>query len=75
MTKVDLNFDLSRPMGDDDLDAIARVHGVYGILRVILRQPGLDAVTVQWDASRLSSRDVEAALVRAGIPVLRQLVA
>jgi len=73
MTKVDLHFDLARPMGDDDLDAIARVHGVYGIQKVTLRQPGLDGITVEYDASRLMPRDVEAALVRTGIPIVRTL--
>ena len=73
MTKVDLDFDLARPMGDADLDAIARVHGVYGIQKVALKQPGLDGITVEYDASRLSPRDVEAALVRTGIPIVRRV--
>lgn len=73
MTKVDLEFNLARPMGDDDLDAIARVHGVYGIQKVALRQPGLDGITVEYDASRMSPRDVEAALVRTGIPIVRSV--
>jgi copper chaperone CopZ len=72
MTKVDLEYDLLRPLGDSDLDAIARVHGVYGIHRVKLRQPSLDAITVEYDASRLSEEDVERALLKAGIPIVRQ---
>ncbi|MBI4910530.1 MAG: hypothetical protein HY820_43355 [Acidobacteria bacterium] len=72
MTKVDLHFDLTRPLGDGDLDAIARVHSVYGIQRVILKQPSLDAVEVEYDATRMSPNDVLAALVRCGIPVARQ---
>jgi len=72
MTKVDLQYDLVRPLGDRDLDAIARVHGVYGIHRVVLKQPSLDAVSVEYDASRLSERAVEAALVRCGIPIVRR---
>lgn len=71
MTKVDLEYQLVRPLEDADLDAIARVHGVYGIQRVRLRQPGLDAITVEYDASRLMEDDVEAALLRAGIPIVR----
>lgn len=72
MTKVDLHFDLVRPLGDEDLDAVARVHGVYGFQKVTLRLPGLDGVDVQYDASRLTAEDVEAALVRGGIPIVRR---
>lgn len=72
MTKVDLEFDLVRPLGDADLDAIARVHGVYGIQRVRLRQPGLNGLSVEYDASRMMEDDVERALLRAGIPVARR---
>lgn len=71
MTKVELHYNLVRPLGDDDLDAIARVHGVYGIVRVVLKQPELNAVTVEYDASRMMVDDVEAALVRNGVPILR----
>lgn len=71
MTKVDLEYQLLRPLGDTDLNAIARVHGVYGIQRVRLRQPALDAITVEYDASRMMEDDVESALLRAGIPIVR----
>ena len=71
MTKVDAHFALTRALGDDDLDAIARVHGVYGIQRVILRQPALDSIDVEYDATRMSPNDVGAALLRAGIPISR----
>ena len=72
MTKVDLEYELMRPLDDSDLDAIARVHGVYGIQRVRLRQPGLDAITVEYDASRMMEDDVERALLRTGIPIRRR---
>jgi hypothetical protein len=71
MTKVDLHFDLVRPLVDDDADAIARVHGVYGFQRVKLAMPSMNAVTVEYDASRLTVKDVESALVQAGIPIVR----
>jgi len=72
MTKVDLEFELVRPLADADLDAIARVHGVYGIQRVRLRQPALDAITVEYDASRMMEVDVERALLTTGIPIQRR---
>jgi hypothetical protein len=53
------------------MDAVARVHGVYGIHRVILKTPEMDSLTVEYDATRLTPDDVEASLIRGGIPVLR----
>ncbi len=71
MTKVDLHFPLVRSLGDDDLDSIARVHGVYGIQRVTLTQPALDSIDVEYDASRMTPDDVARALVSCGIPIHR----
>jgi hypothetical protein len=68
MTKVTLHYDLSRQLGDQDLENIARVHAAYGIARVRVA-PSLDKITVDYDASRLTRRDVEAILSRHGIPV------
>jgi hypothetical protein len=75
MTKIDLHFDLVRPLGDDDVDVIARVHGVYGFQRVKLAMPSMNAITVEYDASRLTEKDVEAALLLAGIPIVRRQAA
>ena len=68
MTKVTLHYDLSRPLGDDDFSNIAAIQSVYGIERV---QPSaaLDKITVDYDASRLMKKDVEATLARHGLPV------
>ncbi|MBI3682212.1 MAG: hypothetical protein HY235_17670 [Acidobacteria bacterium] len=71
MTKVDLHYKLVRPLGEDELDAIARVHGVYGIQRVLLNPGSLTGIDVEFDASRLTECEVEAALVRCGIPIER----
>ena len=68
MTKVTLHYDLSRPLGDSDLENIARVHGVYGMVRLQVA-PALDKITVDYDASRLMKQDVEAVLARHDIPI------
>lgn len=69
MTKVQLRYDLMRPMDDFMLEQIARVHSVYGMVRV---QPNstLDKLIVDYDASRLSEAEVETVLYKAGIPVV-----
>ena len=74
MTKVTLHYDLARPLTEEDYAKIAAVHSVYGMVRVQLA-PSLDKITVDYDASRLTKDDVEAALARFGIPVAQRAVA
>ena len=68
MTKVTLHYDLERPLAGEDLDNIANVHGVYGMARVQVA-PSLDKLTVDYDASRLMKKDVEAVLLNFGLPI------
>jgi hypothetical protein len=69
MTKVQLKYDLLRPLDDTLMEQIARVHSVYGILRVALA-PSLDKLTVEYDASRLNPLEVENVLQSAGLPIV-----
>lgn len=71
MTKVQLVYDLLRPLDEALLERIAAVHGVYGMTRVQVG-PGEDHLLVEWDASRLTEPQVEATLHRFGIPVRRR---
>jgi hypothetical protein len=71
VTKVQLEYDLVRPLTDQDADRIGDVHSWYGIERVQLA-PSLDRLMVEFDASRLSEKDVEAVLQRFGLPVQRK---
>ena len=68
MTKVTLHYDLTRPLGDEDFENIAEVHATYGMARVQVA-PSLDKITVDYDASRLMKKDVEAVLANHGIPI------
>ena len=68
MTKVTLHYDLSRKLTEEDYPNIAAVHSVYGIVRVQL-SPSLDKITVDYDASRLMKKDVEAVIARHGVPI------
>jgi hypothetical protein len=73
MTKVQLEYNLVRPLTDSDAGRVADVHSWYGIQRVLLG-PAMDKITVDYDASRLSEQDVEAVLHRFGIPIQRRWV-
>ncbi len=68
MTRVTLRYDLARPLTDDDLSNISATYGTYGLLRIQLA-PSLNSLSVDYDASRLMKKDVEAVLLRHGIPI------
>jgi hypothetical protein len=71
MTKVQIRFKLQRPLDDILLARVSDVHAFYGILRISLA-PSLDAMTVEYDATRLKPAEVESALLGGGIPVVRE---
>jgi hypothetical protein len=69
MTKVQLEYELLKPLTDDLMDQISRAHSVYGILRISIAST-LNKLTIEYDASRLSPLEVETALHQMGIPVV-----
>jgi hypothetical protein len=70
MTKVEARYELTKPVDDTLMEAIARAHGHYG-LQAIRLDPKMDGLTVVFDASRLKLDDVDRALHGAGLPVRR----
>lgn len=68
MTKVQLTYTFSRPLTEDDLVSISRMHSVYGFFAVRLKPSG-DALFVEYDASRLSPKEVRASLEQHGLPL------
>jgi hypothetical protein len=71
MTKIQLGYDLVRPLTDADASKVAAVHSHYGIFQVHMT-PAMDKLAVEYDASRLSEKDVEAVLQRFGLPIQRK---
>jgi hypothetical protein len=71
MTKVQIHFELERPLDDELLDRISAAHGVYGMSR-IQPTPDLRGLIVDYDASRLTAYEVEATLRRVGVPIVAQ---
>ena len=74
MTKVQVDYNLIRPLTDADAEAVANSRGVYGIMSLNVA-PSLDRLSVDYDASRLSELEVQAALIRKGVPLRREPVA
>jgi hypothetical protein len=68
MTKVQVRFRLQRPLESALLPRIADAHSLYGIFRVTL-SPDRQAISVEYDATRLSPADVESLLAGIGIPI------
>ena len=68
MTKIQVHYELLAPLDEALMENIARANGVYGIERIMVK-PDLRGITVEYDASRLNGREVEAVLHGAGIPV------
>ncbi|MFL6415631.1 MAG: hypothetical protein ACJ74Y_08185 [Bryobacteraceae bacterium] len=68
MTKVQTTFTLSRPLTDGELKEISRVHSVYGMLTTRV-EPSGDALFIEYDASRLSRKEVSAILEEHGLPL------
>ena len=68
MTKVQKHFRLERPLDEALMQQIADANSIYGIEWIRIA-PSREELIVEFDASRLRSADVEAALQRAGIPV------
>jgi len=71
MTKVQMRFRLRQPLDEAALEVIATVHAKYGIQKIKVAD-SLDALTVEYDATRLRPAEVEAALAGAGISAVAE---
>lgn len=68
MTKTQIRYRLERPLIEEWMPRVADAHSIYGIMRVQVA-PSREEIIVDYDASRLRTEDVGAALKRGGIPV------
>jgi hypothetical protein len=71
MTKVQLQYDLARPLDETLMQQVSAATALFGLLRVRVAD-SLRHLTVDYDASRLTVDQVEAALQRAGLPIQRR---
>lgn len=71
MTKVQLRYQLDRPLDDILLERIAAAPSLFGLRRVQI-EPDNRSISVEFDASRLTPAQVDATLRRAGIPASRK---
>jgi hypothetical protein len=72
MTKVEMSFQLRSPLTETQMQRLSDTHRLYGIFTTRL-DPSLESLMVEYDASRLTPQDVEAALAHQGLPVDRRV--
>ncbi len=65
MTKCERTYELARPLDEALLEQISALHSVVGIQKLRVA-PQLDAITVGWDAARLSIPQLESLLAQHG---------
>lgn len=70
MTKVEVHYELTRSLDDALLLKIADAPKLFGLTKAQLA-PSMDKLLVEYDASRLTLAQVDAALHRAGLPAKR----
>lgn len=70
MTKVQVTYELDGPVDEAVMEKINRVHGVYGIQGAQL-SAAMDALVVQYDATRMKPDDVDRTLHSCGLRVRR----
>ena len=66
MTKCERTYELARPLDEALLQQISALHSVVGIQKLRVA-PQLDAITVGWDAARLSIPQLESLLAQHGL--------
>lgn len=65
MTKCERTYELARPLEAALLEKVGALQGVVGIQKLRVA-PQLDAITVGWDAARLSIPQLESLLAQYG---------
>ncbi len=68
MTKVQTTFKLSRMLNDQDLQTVSKVPSVYGLFMTRVLPSG-EELFVEYDASRLSLKEVRGTLEQKGLPL------
>lgn len=65
MTKCERTYELASPLDAALLEQVSALHGIHGIQKLRVT-PKLDAITVGWDAARLSIPQLESLLAQRG---------
>jgi hypothetical protein len=72
MTLVEVTYELQRPLGSEELRALASFANTYGLRRFRVDEKA-NRLSFEYDASRLKETEVAHVLREAGIPALRRV--
>jgi hypothetical protein len=70
LTKVQVHFKLDNAMDENLLERIGTAQALYGVERIKL-DPSMTSLAVEYDATRFSPPDLEAALRQCGLAIER----
>ncbi len=72
MTTVEIRFRYQGQLRTELLPRTQEQHGYFGIRRILLDE-ARKLIIVEYDATRLDEKGVEAVLRRVGVPVVEQV--
>jgi len=70
MTRVELQYDLVKPLDDLGYERLSRLLSVYGVMGFKLKQD-MSGMTVEYDATRLNPDGLDSVLHSNGLAVKR----
>jgi len=70
MTRVEISYDLMKPLVANDFEKLSGLTSVYGIVGFQFSQ-AMDKMVVEYDASRMNPDGVDHTLKSNGLPVKR----
>jgi hypothetical protein len=70
MTRVELTYDLTRPLAELDYERLSKLTSAYGVMGYRFT-PDASAMVLEYDATRLGPDGVDRVLRGSGLPVKR----
>lgn len=74
MTRVELTYDLIRPLADNDYEHLSKLTSVYGVIGYKFNSDAATTITsmvVEYDATRMGPDGVDRVLRGSGLPLKR----
>ncbi len=70
MTRVELTYELTRPLAELDYERLSRLTSVYGVMGLQMKEDA-SGMIVEYDATRLDPDGVDRVLHGSGLPLKR----
>lgn len=70
MTRVELRYELEKPLNESNYERLSRLLSIYGLMGVKM-DADAGGMTVEYDATRMNPAGVDRVLMANGLPVKR----